>query len=346
MSYSDNAMMAKVRARYGRRLHEEDYKQLMACRSTSEIAAFLKTRQGYRSVLAQVQEDMVHRGQIETLIRRRVLNFYTQLLKYSYSDRLFLDLYIGRSEISQLLLAMRYLNAGEMDRYIVALPVYLARFTRFDLFALAKIRDFDGLLDLLEHSGYYEIVGRFRPYASGQIDIVGCERALDTYYYSTMIARVEKEYRGQTREDLLGLLYWQIDFLNISAIYRLKRYFGYKPEQVRASLIDVKTDMSNLRRERLINAEGRDELLQAIRETRPLRGLVGDTASSAVEIITRLDHLRLGKARKPLRFSTRPVVVVVAYMTILELELSNIVHIIEGVHYGSPPEEMSKLLVI
>jgi V/A-type H+-transporting ATPase subunit C len=339
-------MMAKVRARYGRRLQDEDYKQLMACHNVSEIAGYLKTRQGYRSVLAQVQEEMVHRGQVESLIRRRILNFYTQLLKYSYSDRLFLDLYIGRSEISQLLLAMRYLNAGEMDRYIVSLPVYLARFTRFDLFALAKVHDFDGLLDLLERTDYYEIVGQFRPYASGQIDIVGCERALDTYYYSVMTARVEKEYRGKTREDILGLLHWQIDFHNLSVIYRLKRYFGYKPEQIRASLIDVASGMSKTIRERLINAEGTDELLDAIRGLRSLRGLVGDAAPSTLEIVARLDHLRLTKAQRPLRFSTRPVVVVVAYMTILELELSNIVHIIEGVHYGVPPEEMYKLLVI
>jgi V/A-type H+-transporting ATPase subunit C len=346
MSYSDNAIMAKVRARYGRRLLEEDYKQLLACHSVGEITAYLKTRPGYRTVLAEVQEDTIHRGQLENLIRRRILNIYTRLLKYSYGDRLFMDLYVFQSEMAQLLLAMRYLNAGEMDRYIVSLPVYLAKFMRFDLFALAKVRDFDGLLDLLERNREcYEIVGRFRPYASGLIDIVGCERALKTHYYELFIRRVEKDYEGKTRDDLLSLLYWQIDFHNINVIYRLKRYFGYKPERVRENLINLKSNLSTAMCERLIMAEDADGVLALMKEIRGLRGLLDDLDFDAVHIITQMDHVRLRQAQRPFRYSNRPVVVVVAYMTILELELSNLVNIIEGVRYGVTPDEILQLLV-
>lgn len=51
---SGNAVLAKARALYGRRLRAEDYRRLMGCRTMSELAAALKEQPLYSAALADV----------------------------------------------------------------------------------------------------------------------------------------------------------------------------------------------------------------------------------------------------------------------------------------------------
>ena len=48
---------------------------------------------------------------------------------------------------------------------------------------------------------------------------------------------------------------------------------------------------------------------------------------------------------KKLRFSTNPSVVLFCYIFLAENELTNIIHIIEGVRYGLAPDDIATLLV-
>ena len=346
MSYSDNAIMAKARAGYGKRLLIDDYKRLASCHSISELTACLKSHPAYSEVLEQAQEDMIHRGQLEMLIRRRVFNIFTGLLKYSYDDRLFLELYIRQNEISQLLALVRLLNAGAMDRYIVSLPVYLSKHMSFDLFKMAKARSFDELLTHLEHSEYYEIVGRFRPYGSAAIDIVGFERALLTHHYRTFISHVQKAYKGKMCEDLLRIIYWQIDFYNIRVIWRLKSSFKYSPEKIQKHLLPIQGNLPRRLIQQAVAAADLAEFIPIMRQSRVMSGIFPDNEFNAVRATTLTDKARLSLTQRPFRFSNRPVVVAVLYMTLLEIEIANLVHIIEGVRYGVSAEEIFKLLVV
>ena len=50
---SGNAVLAKARALYGRRLRAEDYRRLMGCRTMSELAAALKEQPLYSAALTR-----------------------------------------------------------------------------------------------------------------------------------------------------------------------------------------------------------------------------------------------------------------------------------------------------
>ena len=69
---ASNAILAKARAMYGKSLSETDYKQLMDCRNVPEVAAYLKTRTCYKTVLTGLNESEVHRGQLEPMLRQDV----------------------------------------------------------------------------------------------------------------------------------------------------------------------------------------------------------------------------------------------------------------------------------
>ena len=55
--------------------------------------------------------------------------------------------------------------------------------------------------------------------------------------------------------------------------------------------------------------------------------------------------LRYDRAKGLVRFSTFPSVVMMSYVALAENEAENLTHIIEGIRYNIPPEEISRLLI-
>ena len=84
-SYSSNAILAKARAMYGRRLTEQNYTDLLGCRSVGEVAAYLKTRTSYSDILEGVAALNIHRGRLEELLRKRLFLQYASLCRYEMS---------------------------------------------------------------------------------------------------------------------------------------------------------------------------------------------------------------------------------------------------------------------
>jgi V/A-type H+-transporting ATPase subunit C len=348
LNYADNALMAKVRALYGSRLREEDYQHLLASKTVAEVAAYLKSDTLYADTLSEVKEELIPRGQLETFVRRHSLNLYTRLIRFSYNDRFFLSMYMMENEIRQLLLAIRFLNAGSMDRYIVALPVYLDKYLSIDLFALAKVRDYDQLLEIVAHSPYYDCIARYRPITSDKpVDIIACEHALLEHFYNTVFEMVEKDYSGATRDDLRAIIGTQVDFHNLQVVYRLRRYFGYSPDRVRKSMLHIKTAISpTLAYDPILYATGREEINEALRNAYVTRKFRIDSSRDSSWLSERLSRSRKALCHKTFRFSTKPMVIVLSYMFLLEIEVQNIVNIIEGIRYQIPAEEIRNLLII
>ena len=81
--YSSNVILAKARAMYGRCLTAQDFHNLLACHSVSEIASYLKNRTAYAGVLADINESTIHRGHLESLLRRKLWNVPSGIKKKS-----------------------------------------------------------------------------------------------------------------------------------------------------------------------------------------------------------------------------------------------------------------------
>lgn len=346
-TYSDNAVLAKVRALYGKRLTENDYTQLMGKKTVGEVAAYLKKETYYSELLQEVKEDLIHREQLENFVHRRTLNTYVRLMKYSLGESLFLTLYVMENEIDQILMAIRLLNSGSIDRYIITLPVYLARLMSFDLFAVAKIRTFDDLLAILEHSEYYHIIGKFRPASSAKlIDITLCETAMLEYYYRRALEISAAQYKGDTREDLESLFHFRASIHNISVIFRMRRYLNSKADMIRPRIVSVEGDRSSRLYEQMLEAPTLHDMQVVLESHRRLRRHSLNWEQDSLGAVSRVYAARRDVNRKLFRFSSKPAVVVICYMALLDIEVNNITNIIEGIRYGLPPAEIRSLLAI
>lgn len=346
LSYSDNAIMAKVHVLYGKRLTGEHYDQLLQKKTVAEVATYLKKETYYAESLGEVKEDLIHHAQLENVVRRRPLDICMKLLKYTNRETMFLRLYIMQNEIEQLLTAIRLFNAGSIDRYIIGLPVHLAKLISFDLFAIPSVKSYEDLLAVVEHSEYYQILARFRPTTMHRlIDITACEKELLTHYYQQMLDMANRDYFGDARKDLLQLLQMQLQLHNLSVIFRMRRYLGADAASVRPRLVLVE-GANNRLYDQLLAAPDLPTMLELMKTQSMLRQYQVDWSQSAKHSVTDLLRVRKRINRKLFRFSVRPVVTAISYMALLEIEVRNIVCIIEGVRYGMPPAELRELLCL
>lgn len=347
ISKSDNAIMAKVHALYGQRLNAEDYGKLLQKRTIPEIAGFLKDETYYSETLSEVKGELVHREQLELMIGRRELDIYVKLRKYSYNEDIFFKMYKMKNEIRQLLSAMRLLNANAMNKFIVSLPGYLAKHLSFDLFGIAKAKNYDDLLSALKNTDYYGVMGRFRPVTNDKpVNIPACENALLTYYYSKLLKIINGEYSKTAQEYLKRLIYYQIDFHNVSMIFRMKRYYKASQKVIASYLIPIRAKVSEAAYKELIEAPDVREMGEALKRYRISDIYPADMSLSSDYVIFNAQKSKMRITQRIFRFSGMPVVAVMCYMMMLEIEVNNIINIIEGMRYQLPPEEIKAMLVI
>ena len=70
-SLAANAVLTKSRAKYGKRLNNRQYVDLINCKSVSEIASYLKSRTKYASCLKGYYPESMHRGFLEDVYKRQ-----------------------------------------------------------------------------------------------------------------------------------------------------------------------------------------------------------------------------------------------------------------------------------
>lgn len=342
---SSKAILTKARVMFGRRLKKDDYDQMLQMHSVAEVAGYLKSSTHYAQALAGTDENTVHRGQLENLLRRDRFEHYIRLIQYDFSRETgFYQYIIVRSEIDQLLTTIRLMGSGSAVNYIYSLPSYLNRYASFRLKDLAGVGSYGDLLTVLRKTPYYKVLEPYRPQGDDPVDAVACESALLTYYYRMLLRLVDDQFSGSNRKALLELFHLEIDAANIGLVYRLKRVFNIPPEQIRTLLLPFETP-SRKTLEKMLESGNTEQLRAAIVNSRYERYLAeGQGHVTYVEGLT--GRATYDTSFRDMRFSMEPPVVLVSYMVVLQIELENVTNIIEGIRYGVEPDEIEKLLII
>ena len=138
--FSSNAVLSKARAMYGRHLTREDYTNLLACRTVSEVAYYLKNNTSYAETLTEINESEVHRGRLEQFLRRRAFPDVAKLCIYDSTSGAHFSNYLVRyAEVTQLMHVVMYLASGSSDAYLFRIPTLFSHLVRLDLSRLAQV---------------------------------------------------------------------------------------------------------------------------------------------------------------------------------------------------------------
>lgn len=340
---SSGTISAKAKSMYGKRLTDADYKDMLRRSSVSEIAAFLKETKAYGSALEQIDTHNIHRGQLESLLMRELFNKYTKLCRYNFTgDNDFYNYLVLQYEIEQILKCILSLNAGTMSDFILDLPAFLIDHASFDLMALAKVRSFEELLDVLKHTPYRERLMPFAPKSGEPVDYAACEKELMVFHYDHLLNTVQKKFHGKARKDLERVIKVNVTLLNLMTIYRLKRYFDTPDSEIKENLIPFSFKLNKNTLQKLIDAEDIDTFFDVFKET--TYGKAG-VSTDILEFERDLDQIIFVYNKKLMRFSTSPPAVLYAFIILNNIEVDNIIKIIEGIRYQVPVSQIEELLV-
>lgn len=339
---SSSAVITKAKSKYGKRLKDKDYDALLKCQSVAAVVNYLKTHTRYSDVLGRINENEVHRGQVETLLKQKIFYDFDSLCRYEMSEGSpFSEFIVRRYEIEQLMHFLLLLNCKKVEEYIFSLPSYFNKHTDIDLYKLSTCRDFDAFIQTLGHSEYQKILSRFAPDERGMIDLSGAEDALNIYSYKELYDAISKRKSKKQKEKLKQLCDYVNDFCNLSRILRLKKYYEMKPQKVKAHLMPYGSIKGNVL-DSMCNAKSIEEVFDIMSTTR-----IGKRIKQmSIEKEEQLSIVsRFNMCRRMLYYSTDPAVVLLAYMYVNEAELKNIIAIIEGVRYGALREDIESLLI-
>ncbi len=341
-SLSSNAVLARARTRFGRRLTEQNFNDLLNCRTTQEVAYYLKNRTYYNSAFTDVNESDVTRSQLEVLLKQSLFDDCAMFGRYGSSVGEHMSEYlIKRSEIEQIMHSLVVLNSGKKDGYTVYLPQYMLEKTRIDVDALGYMKTFDHLLQALDKTPYRKIVEKFRPQEGELLDYTGVENALYTYLYDDTFKMISKYYKGGAAEQLREIFTSYLDLDNYVRIVRLKAFYNAPPEAIRGALLPFTTIKKQFM-EKLIAARDVDEVHQVMSQTRPGKRYV--KKQEFQEDLPMKTQYNI--CRHNIHFSTHASVVMLSYIFVKQAEISDITNILEGIRYELSPSKISKLLTI
>lgn len=339
---SANVLLAKARAMYGHSLKAQNFSELLSCHSVSEVAAYLKNNTAYATVLREINEATIHRGHLEMLLRRKQFNDYSSLCRYDLTvDMHMADYIIRRSEVEQIVQCLRLISAGRSDEFFFSMPLFFASQSRLDFMRMGAAKTQEALVEALGNTPYARLIRQFPP-ENGQIRLTAIENALYTYLYNTLLAIID-ETKGELHEQLVDLCGTQLDAQNVSRIVRMKRYFHMPPEVIRANLLPYGRCIPAKMMDRLIDAPDAQEVLRLFYTTRVGKALPEAQRAFLHDLHHRVPYFN---ARRHLHYSVHPMVVLVSYMMLMDVELDDIINVIEGIRYGLPPEEIKPMLVL
>lgn len=343
-SLSLNAVSAKARAKFGNRLTLENYNELMACPSVGEAAAYLKNRTYYSHVLDEVSAKTIHRGRLEELLKLKQFEDYSSLCTFKFAGNdFFYRFIIMRGEVTQLLRCIRLLSFGHDDEYLFTMPGFFNRHTDIDLIQLAKCQTFDEIVSFLDGTVYGEILRPFRPDTGDFFDFTAIETALTNYINTTLFTMIDQNASGNAKRDLHDFFAMQIEVLNVEKIMRMKHDFSLSANYIRSCLFAKWHLITPSVVNKMLEANTPDEVYALFAKTR-YRLKIGDQQFTYIEECFK--QILFNEALHIIRFSVHPQLVFAAYTVISDTELSNIVHIIEGIRYGLTTERIREMLIL
>ena len=184
---SSNVILAKTRAMYGNRIRHSDYDTLLNCKSVFEIASFLKNNTSYSKTLSNVNESLVHRGDLEFFIKDKLFTDLASLGRYEIaSGNAFSKYVITKTEIEQILHSLRYLSSVNQSSSKRQLPVFFTAHSKINFSAMSSIKTYDEFLFALRNSPYKKLISDIKVSSENRINSSQIEQILYNYLYDIL----------------------------------------------------------------------------------------------------------------------------------------------------------------
>ncbi len=339
---ANNAIVAKAKAMYGNFLKTEDYEELLKQKTVSDIAVFLKNQPNYADILTDIKEKTIHRGHLESLIRKNTFNQVMRLTRLIFSkDQDFYELRIVNQENQIILAVLRTFISDEADEKSV-LPYFFNEHTDIDMDVLIKAETYEDLLNAVKKTPYYDILKPFQTDNFENIRYLDIEFNLEKHYYEESFKRIDNNYSGKLKKDLMSVFQTAIELKNITKIYRLKKFYNADPITIKNVLIKEHSRISDSKIDEMIALKEPDDILKYLAKSEYAK-FTSDQDYIYIEYYA--GRIKYELAKKFMYFSQEVPLIYQSFITLSEIEVENITNIIEGIRYQVHESEIRQMII-
>lgn len=340
MSDVSYAVLARAKAKYGKRLKEKDYKNLIECETVAEVMSYLKTSTHYINAFGEANERDIHRNLFENLLHQYLNYEFDTISRYDLSTGEHFSKYIaGKTEIDAIIRFLTLLNSKNKEHFVYTIPAHLEKRTSINLSLLSKAITYEDFLVAIQSTPYEEQLIEFHLEAGGYIPIEKIEDKLYIQLYKNLYEAINLT-RGEEYIELRQLYDTILDFENFIRILRLKKYYFSDPSLIKEHLLPFGT-LTESQINKMCTVTDSSEVFSVMSKTKYGKIAQQINYNFENEIIS---TVKFKKARHNMYFSNNPTTVMMSYVILSELEVLNLVTIIEGVRYGVKKDIISSLL--
>lgn len=276
-----SGIVTKIRAMKAKLLTQQQFEEIAALGSVPEIADYLKKNTAYADVLEMLDDDQIHRGNIEKVLTQSLYRDYTKIYRFcGQKQRRFMKLLVKSYEIDLINYCLRIvINRYKQPFDLNYKRAFFDRYSQISIEKLITSRTTDELVENLKGTEYYTPLKKLKD--AQNVTLYDYNLALDLYFYTSTWSEQKKLLKKKDLELFIHERGSKIDLLNLQWIYRAKKYYNMKPADIYLLLIPIHHKLSTDQIKELVEAPGLEEMQNAVSRTvyakhYPLREKIAD----------------------------------------------------------------------
>lgn len=343
LSYS--GLSTKIRAMQSRLTDEQQFREILQLPGVPQVVSYLKRTPEYAKIWASLDENNLHRGEIEKLLKKSIFQDFSRIYHFANQEqRTFLDLYARRYEIRVLKEIMTNIFDHRDTDPVDTFPYreFFRRHSKLDVDRLTACTTMDELISVLKGNEFYGPLSRVREHdENSQALLFDYGMALDLYYFTLIWNSRKKLFKGKDLEEITKTYGEKFDMLNLQFIYRSKRYFHMDAASICTMLIPVNYKLRREEITALLEAETMEETRQIFRRTYYGAKYEHLTAANLEEFYNYTLRNILEKEAHKNPYS---VAVIYSYLYHKEHEVNRLTIALECVRYGVEFDEAMRYI--
>lgn len=340
LSYS--GLSTKIRAMQSRLATEEQFREIIQLSDVPQVAAYLKRTPEYSQLWSSVDENDLHRGEIEKLLKKSIFQNFSRIYHFANpQQRKFLELYSRRYEIRVLKEIMTNIfdhrNTDPVD--VSPYREFFRLHSNIDVDRLTTCSTMEELISALKGNELYIPLSKIQERENALLFDYGM--ALDLYYFTQIWTVRKKLFKGKDLEEITSIYGEKFDMLNLQFILRSKRYFQMEPASIYALLIPMNYKLKKEEISALVECSTGEEARQIFSRTYYGAKYSHLTVANLEEFY---NHILRSILEKEAHKNPYSVAIIYSYLYHKEHEVNRLTIALECVRYGVGPDEAMRYI--
>lgn len=337
---SYRAINTKLHAKRRTFLPKREWGKLAQSQNVVQIIDYLKKRDGYKEAFLAYKNSDIHRSDLEIILDRYCVSEIEDMLHYfSGSYKEFFSTFLMKYEIADLELILRTIAHNEETKGLEEIFIHSEKWSKVNYQRLLGCRDVPQFVEALKDTVYYSALKTLTQEDLAKREF-HMEMKLYMLYYSLLnekMSRLRKEDQKVAHE-VIGT---KIDLLNAQWIYRALKYYDISPEEILIYSLPNGKKLSYRKLKQLSYVKNTDECKKLI-EKHLGYPLFQHNNDAFLDCMSERYSYRFAMH---IDQDNETIASSLAYLSMMEVEVNDLIALTEGVRYALPDNELSKYLV-